>query len=223
LGFSLCAVIAFHSFSHSLQVKCTYHFSNEHGDSHDLYCYLHGWYAEKRVCSDHVLVGFDPCLVAKKDYMFSEYSKISVEFQLEDMNSNLLALEFCQVHECGLHLLYKDGIHDLIMPDHRWFYCPDRDVLEALFQSKRERFQSMRGEYYYVMRVTYEFLGSLLEFQLYSGELYRQVCFSNLCYAFFSFLLFLLCLILKRCYLNCVNRRSPMFQKGYLVSATMEM
>jgi hypothetical protein len=31
------------------------------------------------------------------------------------------------------------------------------------------------------------------------------------------------CLILKRCYLNCVNRRSPMFQKGYLVSATMEM
>ncbi|XP_061944613.1 disease resistance-like protein DSC1 [Populus nigra] len=145
LGFSLCAVIAFHSFGHSLQVKCTYHFSNKHGDSDDLYCYLHGLYDEKRIDSDHILVGFDPCLVAKEDYMFSKYSEVSVEFQPEDMNGNLLPLEFCQVHECGLHLLYEDGIQD-------------RDGLEAMFQAKRERFQSMRWEDYNVMRRTYEFL-----------------------------------------------------------------
>ncbi|KAL9382358.1 hypothetical protein Peur_025393 [Populus x canadensis] len=174
LGFSLCAVIAFHSFSHSLQVKCTYHFSNEYGDSHDLYCYLHGWYDEKRIDSDHVLVGFDPCLVAKEDYMFSEYSEVSVEFQPEDINGNLLPLEFCQVHECGLHLLYKDGIHDLIMPDYFRFYSLDRDGLEAMFQTKRERFQSTSWKDYYAMRLTHEFLGSLLEFRRYSGELHRQ-------------------------------------------------
>jgi len=214
LGFFLCAVIAFHSFGHSLQVKCTYHFSNEHGDSNDLYCYLHGWYDEKRMDSNHILVGFDPYLVAKEDYMFSEYSKVSVEFQLEDMNCNLLPLDLCQVHECGVRLLYEDEIHCIE------YYC---DELEAMFQAKRARFQGMRWEDYSVIRRTYEFLANSLDFQLYPEELYRQVCFSNLWYAFFSFLLYLSCLILKRCYLNCVNRRSPMFQKGYLVSASLDL
>ena len=181
----------------------------KHGDSDDLYCYLHGWYDEKRIDSDHILVGFDPCLVAKEDYMFSKYSEVSVEFQPEDMNGNLLPLEFCQIHECGLHLLYEDGIQD-------------RDGLEAMFQAKRERFQSMRWEDYNVMRRTYEFLvRSLLDFQLYSGEFYRL--FLKPLLFFFFFLLYLSRLILKRCYLNCFNRRSPMFQKEYLVSATMEM
>jgi len=81
LGFSLCAVIAFHSFNHNLQVKCTYHFRNKDGDSHDLYCYFHDWYDEKFIDSDHIFVGFDPdyifvgfdpCLVAKEKDMFSE-------------------------------------------------------------------------------------------------------------------------------------------------------
>jgi hypothetical protein len=149
--------------------------------------------------------------------MFSEYSEVSVEFQLEDMNCNLLPLEFCQVHECGLHLLYEDGIQDYFH-----FYPLDEDGLEAMFQAKRRRFQSMRWEDYNVMRWTYEFLvRSLLDFQLYSGELYRL--FLKPLLFFFSFLLYLSCLILKRCYLNCVNKRSSMFQKEYLVSATMEM
>jgi len=129
LGFSFCAVIAFYSFSHSLQVKCTYHFSNEHGDSHDFYCYLHGWYDEKRIDSDHVLVGLDPCLVAKEDYTFSKYNKVSVEFQPEDMNGNLLPLEFCQVHERGVSVLdaeYKYG-------------------LETRLQAHRARFQALRA------------------------------------------------------------------------------
>ena len=130
-------------------------------------------------------MGFDPCLVVKEDYMFSEYSKISVEFQPEDINGNLLPLEFCQVHECGLHLLYKDGIHDLIMPDCFRFYSLDRDGLEAMFQTKRERFQSMSWEDYYAMRLTHEFLGSLLEFQLYSGELYRMFLFFSICHVSF--------------------------------------
>ena len=105
LGFSLCAVIAFHYFKHKLQVKCTYHFRNEHGDSHDLYCYLHGRYDEKRICSEHIFVGFDPCLAVKEKNMFSKYSEVSVEFQLEDMNDILLALDLCQVCECGVRLL----------------------------------------------------------------------------------------------------------------------
>jgi len=146
LGFSLCAIIAFRCFCHSLQVKCTYHFRNEHGDSHDLYCYLHVQYDEKRIDSNHIFVGLDPCLVAKEDYTFSEYSEVSVEFQPEDMNGNLLPLDLCQVHECGVRLLYKDGIHrfDLIMPGYFRFNPLDRDGLEAMFQAKRARFQDMR-------------------------------------------------------------------------------
>ncbi|KAJ6855344.1 disease resistance-like protein DSC1 isoform X1 [Populus alba x Populus x berolinensis] len=172
LGFSLCAVIAFHSFSHSLQVKCTYHFSNEQGDSHDLYCYLHGWYDEKLIDSDHIIIGFDPCLVAKEDYVFSEYSKVSVEFQLEDMNGNLLPLDLCQVHECGVRLLYEDGIHCID------YYC---DALEAMFQGKRARFQGKRARFqgscwedYIGMSVMFSKLANSLDFQLYPEELYRQ-------------------------------------------------
>nr|TKR84460.1 hypothetical protein D5086_0000257400 [Populus alba] len=169
LGFSLYAVIAFHSFSHSLQVKCTYHFSNEHGDSHDLYCYLHGWYNEKRIDSDHILVGFDPCLVAKEDDIFSEYSKVLVKFQLEDMNGNLLPLDLCQVHECGIRLLYEDGIH--CIDYYCDYYC---DTLEAMFQGKRARFQGSCWEDYIVMSVMFSKLANSLDFQLYLEELYRQ-------------------------------------------------
>jgi hypothetical protein len=143
-----------------LQVKCTYHFHNKHGDSHDLYCYLHGWYDEKLIDSDHIFVGFDPRLVAKEKDMFSEYSEVSVEFQLEDMNNNLLPLDLCQVHECGVRLLYEDGIHhfDLIMLGYSSFHPLDRDGLEAMFQAKRARSQSMRWEDYSVMDRTSKFL-----------------------------------------------------------------
>jgi len=166
LGFSLCAVIAFYRVSYGLQVKCTYHFRNEHGDSHDLYCYLHGWYDEKQIDSTHILVGFDPCVVAKEDYMFNEYSEVSVEFQLEDINGNLLALD--KVYECGVRLLYEDGIHpfDLIMPGSSRFHPLDRDGLEARFQAKRARFQANRGEDSSIMRRTYELLDSSERFRL---------------------------------------------------------
>nr|XP_034887207.1 disease resistance protein RPP2B-like [Populus alba] len=72
LGFVLCAVIAFHYFNYnySLRVKCTYHFRNEHSDSHDLYCYLHGWNDDMRICSEHIFVRIDPCLVVKENDMF---------------------------------------------------------------------------------------------------------------------------------------------------------
>ena len=105
-------------------------------------------------------MGFDPCLVAKEKDMFSEYSEISVEFQLEDMNGNLLPLDLCHVLECGVRLLYEDEIHH--------FDLMDCDGLEAMFQAKRARFQGMRWEDYSVMRSTYEFLADL------------QVCFLNL-------------------------------------------
>jgi len=184
LGFSLGAVIAFGFFYYSLQVKCTYHFCNEHGDSHDLYCYLHGWYDKKCINSEHIFVGFDPCLVAIKDESFSEYSEVLVEFQPEDMDGNHLPLNHCQVVECGVRPLYEDEIHcfDLIMQDYYRFYPPDRDGLEAMFQAKRARFQGMRREDYSAMRRTYEFLARSLQC---SRHLYHLVCFSNLCYVFF--------------------------------------
>jgi len=175
LGFSLCAVIAYRSFHHSLQVRCTYHLHNKHGDSRDLCCYLHGWYDEKRIDSAHIFVGFDPCLVAKEDYMFSQYSDVSVEFQLEDKNRNLLPLDLCQVIECGVRLLHANEIYrfDFIMQRYSRCYPRDRDGLEAMFQAKRARFQAYTWEDYYVTRKTYEFLANL------------QVCFSNLCYTSF--------------------------------------
>jgi hypothetical protein len=146
-GFYLCVVVAFHSVSHRLQVKCTYHFRNAHGDSHDLYCYLHDRDG-KRIDSDHIIVGLDRCLVTKEDYMFSEYIEVSVEFQPEDKSGNLLPLKHCQVVECGVRPVYQDEMHffDLITKD---FYCtdsPDRDGLEAMFQAKRARFEGMRGD-----------------------------------------------------------------------------
>jgi hypothetical protein len=126
-------------------------------------------------------VGFDPCVVAKEDYMFSEYSEVSVEFQPEDMNGILLALDVCEVYECGVRLLYEDGIHpfDLIMPGSSRFHPLDRDGLEARFQAKRARFQANRGEDSSIMRRTYE----LLDYELYS-ERFRLprhvVCFLSL-------------------------------------------
>ena len=68
--------------------------------------------------------------------MFSEYSEVSVEFQPDDMNGNLLQLDLCQVHECGVRLLYEDEIHR--------FDFMDCDGLEAMFQAKRARMLNMR-------------------------------------------------------------------------------
>jgi len=129
-------------------------------------------------------VGFDPCLVAKEYCMFSEYSEVSVEFQLEDVNGNLLPLDLCQVHECGVRLLYEDEIHCI-----NYYY----DALEAMFQSKRAwfqgkraRFQGMSWEDYFVIRRTYEFLvRSLLDFQLYFEELYCIFLFFSICHVSF--------------------------------------
>jgi hypothetical protein len=76
---------------------------------------------------------FDPCLVAKEKDMFSIYSEVSIEFQLEDMDGNLLPLDLCQVVECGVRLLHAN------------------DGLEAMHQAKRERFYDldMRWEDYF--------------------------------------------------------------------------
>jgi hypothetical protein len=62
---------------------------------------------------------FDPCLVAKEKNMFSIYSEVSVEFQLEDMDGNLLPLDLCQVVECGVRLLHaNDGIINMTLGFH---------------------------------------------------------------------------------------------------------
>jgi hypothetical protein len=147
LGFSLCVVIAFCPVSHSLHVKCTYHFRHKQGDSHDdLYCYLYYWNVQNLFDSARIFVGFDPCLVAKKNYMFREYSEVSVEFQLEDFKGNLLPLNLYQVYECGVRLLDakdKDNICRFASTRANYTSCPlDRDELEARFQAKRAWFQA---------------------------------------------------------------------------------
>ena len=119
LGFCLCAVIASYSFDFELQVKCTYHFRSEHGDSHDLYCYLHETFDERCIYSDLIFVGFDPCLVAKEKDMFSEYSEVSIRFKPVKTIRNFNRLNRCQVVECGVRLLHAN------------------DGLEAMFQAKR--------------------------------------------------------------------------------------
>ena len=131
LGFYLCTVIAFHSVSHSLQVKCTYHFRNKHGDSHDLYCYLDGWCDDRSINSNHIFVGFDPYLVTKEKNMFGKYNEVSIKFYLVDMNDNLLPSDCCQVVECGVRLLHAN------------------DGLEAMFEAKRARKLNMRREDYF--------------------------------------------------------------------------
>ena len=146
-GFCLCIVIAFCSVSHRLKVKCTYHFRNKQGDSHDdLYCYLHYRYDMKLFDSAYIFVGFDPCLVVRYDYMFREYSEVSVEFQLEDFKGNLLPLNLYQVYECGVRLLDakdKDNICRFASTRANYTSCPlDRDELEARFQAKRAWFQA---------------------------------------------------------------------------------
>ena len=170
MGFSLCAVIASYHFNSELQVKCTYHFRNNDGDSRDLYCYLNGWFDDKGDDAPHIFVGLDPCLVAKEKDTFRKYSEVSVEFQPEDMNGTLLLLDFCQVIECGVHLLHANEMHhfDFSMQDDSCFHPQDRDELKAMFQAKRARLEVNRREDYSIMRRTYKFLADL------------QVCFLNL-------------------------------------------
>ncbi|CAK7328812.1 unnamed protein product, partial [Dovyalis caffra] len=159
-GFTLCAVIGFEIIKLSLQVKCTYHFRNEHGDCHDLYSYLHGWYDERYILEEeHLFVGFDPCLAAIKDDLFSEYTEVSIEFQPEDLDGNLLPLHCCQIVECGVRLLYaKDDIRrsDFMMPSFHlksfleWLNVPftyalwarDQDSLESWFKAKRSLYEA---------------------------------------------------------------------------------
>jgi hypothetical protein len=56
-------------------------------------------------------VGFDPGLVVKEKDMFSKYSEVLIEFQPEDINGIFLALDVCQVRECGVLLLDAKDKH----------------------------------------------------------------------------------------------------------------
>jgi hypothetical protein len=96
-------------------------------------------------------VGFDRCLVAKEDYMFSEYSDVLVKFQLQNRNDNILSLDICHVVKYGVRLMYANEMHhfDLIMQGYSSFYPLDPDRVEAMFQAKRARFQGMRCDDYF--------------------------------------------------------------------------
>jgi hypothetical protein len=93
----------------------------------------------------NIFVGLDPCLVAKEKDMFSNYSEVSVEFQPEDMNGNLLPLDFCQVHKCGLRLLDAKDKHGL-----ETRFLAKRARLKtniARFQDKRARLRKKRTSF----------------------------------------------------------------------------
>ncbi|KAJ9166959.1 hypothetical protein P3X46_021648 [Hevea brasiliensis] len=112
LGFALCAVIAFNNQSTNdlgFQVKCRYHFRNDHGDCNDLYCYFGGCYGrnywEGEDCGTaHTFFGYDPFVDVTRDDWFGKYSKLLVEFHPEDMNGYRLVCS--NVISCGVRMLY---------------------------------------------------------------------------------------------------------------------
>ncbi|KAF2297096.1 hypothetical protein GH714_017156 [Hevea brasiliensis] len=113
LGFALCAVIAFNNQSTNdlgFQVKCRYHFRNDHGDCNDLYCYFGGCcygrnYWEGEDCGTaHTFFGYDPFVDVTRDDWFGKYSKLLVEFYPEDMNGYRLVCS--NVISCGVRMLY---------------------------------------------------------------------------------------------------------------------
>ncbi|XP_057997596.1 disease resistance-like protein DSC1 [Hevea brasiliensis] len=113
LGFALCAVIAFNNQSTNdlgFQVKCRYHFRNDHGDCNDLYCYFGGCYGrnywEGEDCGTaHTFFGYDPFVDVTRDDWFGKYSKLLVEFYPEDMNGYPLVCS--NVISCGVRMLYS--------------------------------------------------------------------------------------------------------------------
>ncbi|KAF2297248.1 hypothetical protein GH714_019999 [Hevea brasiliensis] len=109
LGFTLCALVAFDSCfdESSFQFRCSYHFKNNYGDFLDLHCDFGGWYGWKDrrfIKSDHVFVGFDPCLDIMKNNSFGKFSAVIIKFYPQDMNNS--PLNCCNVIECGVRLLY---------------------------------------------------------------------------------------------------------------------
>ncbi|XP_057997759.1 disease resistance protein RPV1 isoform X2 [Hevea brasiliensis] len=113
LGFALCAVIVFNNQNANhfgFQVKCRYHFRNDHGDCKDLYCYFGGCYGRNYWEGDdcgtaHTFFGYDPFVDVTKDDWFGKYSKLLVEFYPEDMNGYPLGCS--NVISCGVRMLYS--------------------------------------------------------------------------------------------------------------------
>ncbi|KAJ9166957.1 hypothetical protein P3X46_021646 [Hevea brasiliensis] len=113
LGFALCAVIAFNNQSTNdlgFQVKCRYHFRNDHGDCNDLYCYFGGCYGRNYWGGEdcgaaHTFFGFDPFVDVTRDDWFGKYSKLLVEFYPEDMNGYRLVCS--NVISCGVRMLHS--------------------------------------------------------------------------------------------------------------------
>jgi len=122
LGFMLCTVVAFeqsYDDSGGFQVKCTYHFKNDHADPCVRHCYFASCYGslhKRSIHSDHLFLGYDPCLNATKDFWYGKLSEVSVEFSVEDMDNN--PLHYCHVSKCGVRQLYTQAENycDFILP-----------------------------------------------------------------------------------------------------------
>ncbi|XP_057997761.1 disease resistance protein RPV1 isoform X2 [Hevea brasiliensis] len=96
--------------SHWANIKCRYHFRNDHGDCNDLYCYFGGCYGRNywggEDCGTaHTFFGYDPFVDVTRDDWFGKYSKLLVEFYAEDMNGYRLVCS--NVISCGVRMLYS--------------------------------------------------------------------------------------------------------------------
>ncbi|KAJ6857891.1 hypothetical protein NC652_040419 [Populus alba x Populus x berolinensis] len=61
--------------------------------------------------SDHLFLGYDPCLNATKDFWYGNFSEVSVEFSVEDMDNN--PLHYCHQLQRNLDSLYNNYVESL--------------------------------------------------------------------------------------------------------------
>jgi len=118
----LCTVVAFepsYDDSGGFQVKCTYHFKNDHADPCVLHCYFASCYGslhKRSIHSDDLFLGYDPCLNATKDFWYGNFSEASVEFSVRGRyGQQPLALLSCE-QVWGPPTIHPSG--ELL-----WFYC----------------------------------------------------------------------------------------------------
>jgi hypothetical protein len=71
---------------------------------------------KRSIHSDHLFLGYDPCLNATKDFWYGKLSEVSVEFSVEDMDNN--PSHYCHVSKCGVRQLdtQAENYCDFILP-----------------------------------------------------------------------------------------------------------
>jgi hypothetical protein len=84
--------------------------------------------------------GYDPCLNATKDFWYSKFSEVSVEFSVEDLDNN--PLHYCHVRKCGVRQLHTQAENDcdFILP-----YCKVFAATPTEFRQLVQQFTNAGG------------------------------------------------------------------------------